>query len=210
MIEMMECPLWEGQVGSPITLTWVMGAHRRTRKERKHQAIHSRLVCLILLLQVQRVRYGDPQSSQHSGRPRWVRGQARLQSKIVAQNNKATWWISTAVINIMTKSNLGRKGFISFYTSTPQSTIEGQDRNSRKEPGGRNWSRDHGGVAAYWLVWLVFFTIQDHLAQWTGISQFSYLSGNCLEMHPQDNLMEFFNRDSLFPGVHSPCQISRN
>lgn len=131
-------------------------------------------------------------------------------------NSKPAWdtWclslVSTAVINIMTKSNLGRKGFISFYTSTPQSTIEGQDRNSRKEPGGRNWSRDHGGVAAYWLVWLVFFTIQDHLAQWTGISQFSYLSGNCLEMHPQDNLMEFFNRDSLFPGVHSPCQISRN
>ncbi|EGW12674.1 hypothetical protein I79_020241 [Cricetulus griseus] len=45
----------------------------------------------------------------------------------------------------MTKSNLGRKGFILPYNS--QSTMKGsQGRNSRQEPEGKYWDRGHGGV----------------------------------------------------------------
>jgi hypothetical protein len=47
----------------------------------------------------------------------------------VAQNNKATWWISTAVINIMTKSNLEKIWVVSSYNSQViHITRGGQDR----------------------------------------------------------------------------------
>jgi hypothetical protein len=57
--------------------------------------------------------------------------------------------------NTMTKCNLMKKWFISSNTSTSQSiTEECQDRNTRQEPGGRNWSRGHGGklLAGLFLV----------------------------------------------------------
>lgn len=45
------------------------------------------------------------------------------------------------------KSHLGKKGFISVYSSTTQSTTEGsKGKNSRQGPAGGNWSRGHGKV----------------------------------------------------------------
>lgn len=68
--------------------------------------------------------------------------------------------------NIMSKDNLGRKGYI--WLSQSQSITKGsQGRNSRWEPGGGHWSRDHGRMlfivllSSCWL-WLLSYTTQDH------------------------------------------------
>ena len=53
--------------------------------------------------------------------------------------------LSPVVINIMTKSHLGKKGFISSYTL--QYIVKGsKDRNSRQGHGNRNRIRDHGEI----------------------------------------------------------------
>lgn len=47
----------------------------------------------------------------------------------------------------VTKSSFWRNRFIIFHTCTSQTTPEGsQGRWSKQEPGGRDWSRDHGWI----------------------------------------------------------------
>lgn len=65
---------------------------------------------------------------------------------------------------INTESKVRRKGLISAYISVYQSITEGnRDRNSRDEPGGKNWVRGHGGVLFTGLLstaFLVCFLMQ--------------------------------------------------
>jgi hypothetical protein len=51
----------------------------------------------------------------------------------------------SVVIITVTKTTLGRKGFISAY-SFQSNMKKCQGRKSRQEPEGRNWCRGHGGM----------------------------------------------------------------
>lgn len=76
----------------------------------------------------------------------------------------------------MAKSNLGSKGFISYYTSTSMSIIEGiQGKNQTgqiPETGANTGAAEECYFlsSSSWLVWPAFFLIQP----WTTCSRVAY------------------------------------
>lgn len=68
----------------------------------------------------------------------------------------------------MTKSNFGRREFI-WLTQADHGISEWSLRTQGtwREPGGRNWSRNHGGMLPMGLLNLLTYTTQNHLP-WRG------------------------------------------
>lgn len=89
----------------------------------------------------------------------------------------ALWLLSVAMTNTMNKSNLEKEGLVSIYTFLLSILKGSRDRNSRQEPGSRNWSEPSGSAiiwhALHDLLGLLFcgtkgyLSIGKHFNQWT-------------------------------------------
>lgn len=68
-------------------------------------------------------------------------------------------WDSITVlvrVSTMTKSNFEKRGFVSAYSSTSQSIVEGSwGRNTSQESGGRNRSRCHREILLAFSAWFL-------------------------------------------------------
>lgn len=114
----------------------------------------------------------------------------------------------------MTKSNLGRKRFVSLYRlyiHQCQSLSEA-GRNSRF-PGGRDWSRGHGGALTTGLALLTYSAfflynsacpeVQPPTIVWTFPSKLLIEKMHSRLAHRQILWVDFLRQESLFPDVSS-------